>query len=99
MARLLKSKFNEIERSLNAIVRTPTAKVIWEAIKAVEKPDLTMVADWAKSSLSRYADVAQEITRRAAGLSLLSHSAGVAYTFWKLATAEIQQVGSFDRVD
>lgn len=37
--------------------------------------------------------------RRAASLAMLSDADGVAYAFWKLATAKVQHAGSVDRVD
>lgn len=56
MAQLLKTKLPEIERSLEAMPKSISAKATWDAIQAPNKPELALIANWGKEALERYRD-------------------------------------------
>ena len=55
LAQLLKTKFAEIHRSLDAISQSAAAKSAWGAIKAPDKPEILSIAQWGKEKLAAYA--------------------------------------------
>lgn len=67
MARLLESKYTEINKSLDVIALSAVSKIAWDAIQAAEKPDIQAAARWAKGTLNRYAD-ALNVARMASHL-------------------------------
>ena len=54
MAQLLKTKFSEIARALDALAQAPAASTAWESIQAPDKPDIALIAAWGRESLARY---------------------------------------------
>jgi hypothetical protein len=57
LAQLLKAKFSEIRRSLDAIPQSQAANAAWSAIQAPDKPALASIATWGKLALERYAAI------------------------------------------
>lgn len=55
--RLLKTKFSEIQRSLDAIRQSTAAKTAWDAIKSAEKPEISTITEWAKARLDYYCTI------------------------------------------
>ncbi len=57
LAQLLKTKFPEIQRSLEAISVSTAALSAWNAIKAPNKPDISAIAQWGKGKLNFYMSI------------------------------------------
>lgn len=57
LAQLLKTKFPEIQRSLEAISLSTAAQSAWNAIKAPNKPEISDIAQWGKEKLNYYASL------------------------------------------
>jgi hypothetical protein len=55
LGQLLKTKSAEIDHALDAISQSAAAKSAWQAIKAPAKPDIEVIAQWAKKQLHSYA--------------------------------------------
>lgn len=100
MAQLLRTKFPEIYRSLDSMRKSSSAKTMWDAIQAPDKPEMQTIAIWGKETLDRYFTLDQEFLRRVGSLGNLENSGGANYNFWRLATEAINACsGNVQSVD
>ena len=61
MAQLLKTKFAEIARALDALAQAPAASAAWASIQAPDKPEIATIAAWGQETVAHYGALSADL--------------------------------------